>query len=132
MPENVREGIKSISPDPDSNSSSLDDAIWHRVIESGIMKIPVVLVSFHEIGTQSLHAARLSRQGPGNLQTLFAADSDGLPHMPRIGHEKMLKRLAAADDRIEDEEAGLRNITELLGRLTVQHDTIMVRPMKSC
>lgn len=93
------------------------------------MKIPVVLVTFHDLGAQSLRAARRSRQGPGNLRTLFAADPSGAPHMPRIGHERILERLAKADNGIEVEEAGLKEITNLLNHLTIERETALVRLM---
>ncbi|KAG8911469.1 hypothetical protein FRC01_005698 [Tulasnella sp. 417] len=125
VPKNLREQIKNMFPEAAASPSSLEEAVWDLTIESGIMKIPVVLVSFRDIGIQSLYAARLSRQGPGNLGSLFAADPDGFPHTPRIGHEKMLERLAAADNRLEVEEVGLRDITDLLGRLTIQREEIM-------
>lgn len=124
VPQNVREEIKTVVPEAASGGSFLDEAVWHHIIESGIMEIPFVLVSFYDIGTESLHAARLSRQGPGNLRTLFAADLDGIPRMPRICYGEILERLATPDYRVEVVEADLKDITNLrlLEQLTIEYE----------
>ncbi|KAG9022751.1 hypothetical protein FS837_006163 [Tulasnella sp. UAMH 9824] len=125
VPDHLREAVKSIFPDAVSNPSSLDEAIWSLVIETGTVKIPVVLISFCDIGTESLHAARLSRQGPGHLRTLLAADPHGYLHTPRNGHEKVLERLAKVEHRIEEEEGDLQDITNLFQDLTLEHERIL-------
>lgn len=131
MPDHLREAIKGNYPEAASNPSVLDQFTWNLIIENGSVKIPVVLVSFCEIGTESLHAARLSRQGPGHLRTLLTVDPHGHLHTPRNGHEGILKRLAKAEHRIEVEEADLQDITNLFQALTMEHERILVRSVIS-
>ncbi|KAG8907687.1 hypothetical protein FRC00_011668 [Tulasnella sp. 408] len=131
VPDHLREEIKGIYPEAASNTSVLDQIIWDLVIKAGIVKIPVVLVSFCDIGTESLHAARLSRQGTGHLGALFTADPRGYLHTPRNGHEDILERLAKAEHRIEIEKADLQDITNLFRDLTIERERILVRSMVS-
>lgn len=63
-------------------SISFDELVWKEIIQRGAVKIPAALVKVRCMDSDSLHNARLLRQGPGYQRTLFVLNPSGAPYLP--------------------------------------------------
>ncbi|KAG8923093.1 hypothetical protein FRC01_013221 [Tulasnella sp. 417] len=125
---NIPGGLDAEDDDADDSelvtslATQLDDVVWREIIQSGVVKIPAALVTFRSPGLEVLQACRIVQQGPGYHQTLFALEPDGDPHLPKRGHEDILKRMSHAEDLLDIEAKNMAEMEGCLERLSLQRD----------